>query len=110
MTTMENAVPTAVMARLISSARPTTPPWTISLYAFSVSPCGTSTRPPAMLMDAWVEKLVSTMEYIGSRTSSRMTAIVPVLATWPAADGRSSQTGRRGSRRAPGSQCVAGPS
>src|SRR5487761_330905 len=108
---MDRAVPTAVMTRLIISARPTTPPWAISRYAFRVSPCGQITRPPAMLIDAWVEKLVSATEYSGNATSSRITVIVPDFAPCVASDGRSCQTGRfrlRRRRRVAGGFLAAG--
>ena len=53
-------MPTTVIPRLTTSERSYQPVGEDLLVGGGVSPCGTSTMPPALLTEPWVEKLVST--------------------------------------------------
>src|SRR5690606_12920639 len=89
-----SAVPPTVMMALTPSARVTRPPEKIAMYAEKSSPLGMITRPPASLMVARDERLVTTTTHIGTSTASTTKVSSAALPVWPTAVGLSSQIGR----------------
>src|SRR4051812_40838694 len=87
-----NAVPTAVINTLISSALVTTPPDSSCTYAATVSSRGTTTNPPARVTASVLDRLVTTTTYSGNATAKAISVSTTGLLSRPIAVGSSSQT------------------
>src|SRR3954449_7703203 len=87
-----NAVPIAVMTRLMNNARVTTPPDSSCTYAATVNSRGTTTSPPARVTASVEDRLVTTTTYSGNAIASAISVSTTGLPSRPTTVGSSSQT------------------